>query len=48
MIEATEFPHLSMKPGAKGVLRVVINETRHFEGALPEPLYVDEVVNGAT
>jgi glutaredoxin-like protein len=48
MIEATEFPHLSMKYGVQGVPRIVVNETRHFEGALPEEMYVDEVVKAAS
>jgi glutaredoxin-like protein len=44
MIEATEFPALSMKYEVMGVPRVVINETHHFEGALPEEMYVEEVL----
>lgn len=44
MVEATEFPHLSMKYNVRGVPRVVINETHHFEGALPEEMYADEIV----
>ena len=47
MIEATEFPHLSMKYGVQGVPRIVVNETHHFEGALPEEMYADEVVKAA-
>ena len=44
MVEATEFPHLAMKYNVRGVPRVVINETHHFEGALPEDAYADEIV----
>jgi glutaredoxin-like protein len=44
MVEATEFPHLAMKYNVRGVPRVVINETHHFEGAYPEEMYIDEVV----
>ncbi len=44
MVEATEFPHLSMKYNVRGVPRVVINETHHFEGALPEEAYADEIL----
>ncbi|HEY9167748.1 MAG TPA: thioredoxin family protein [Candidatus Kryptonia bacterium] len=44
MVEATEFPDLSMKYNVRGVPRIVINETRHFEGAMPEEMYIDEVV----
>lgn len=37
MIEATEFPDLSMKYQVMGVPRTVINESVHLEGAAPEP-----------
>ncbi len=45
MVEATEFPHLSMKYNVRGVPRVVINETHHFEGALPDEAYIEEVLS---
>jgi len=48
MIEATEFSHLAMKYGVQGVPRIVVNETHHFEGALPEEMYVEEMVRAAT
>ena len=48
MIEATEFPQLSMKYGVQGVPRIVVNETHHFEGALPEEIYVEEIVKAAS
>jgi glutaredoxin-like protein len=38
MVEATEFPHLSMKYQVMGVPRTVINETVILEGAAPEPM----------
>jgi glutaredoxin-like protein len=38
MVEAIEFPHLSMKYQVQGVPRTVINETVHVEGAVPEPM----------
>jgi len=44
MVEATEFPHLAYKYGVRGVPRVVINENVHFEGALPEHLYIEKVL----
>lgn len=47
MIEATEFPHLANKYNVKGVPRVVLNEDLHFEGALPESAYVDQVLQAA-
>jgi glutaredoxin len=43
MVEATEFPHLSMKYSVMGVPRTVINETVHMEGAAPEPLLLAKV-----
>ncbi|MFN2122947.1 MAG: protein disulfide oxidoreductase [Candidatus Promineifilaceae bacterium] len=36
MVEASEFPHLSMKYNVMGVPRTVINEDFHVEGAVPE------------
>ena len=36
MVEATEFPDLSLKYQVMGVPRTVINETVHLEGAAPE------------
>lgn len=38
MIEATEFPDLSMKYQVMGVPRTVINEDGHLEGAAPEAM----------
>jgi predicted DsbA family dithiol-disulfide isomerase len=38
MVEAIEFPHLSMKYEVRGVPRTVINETIHVEGAAPEAM----------
>jgi hypothetical protein len=37
MVEAIEFPHLSMKYQVRGVPRTIINETIQVEGAVPEP-----------
>lgn len=45
MIEATEFPHLANKYNVRGVPRIVINEDYHFEGALGEQQYLDEVLH---
>ena len=38
MVEAIEFPHLSVKYQVQGVPRTVINEMIHIEGAVPEPM----------
>lgn len=40
MVEASEFPHLSMKYSVMGVPRTVINENTHVEGAVPEQMLV--------
>ena len=44
MVEATEFPHLANKYQVYGVPRTVINETIHVEGAVPEPMLVNELM----
>ncbi len=43
MVEATEFPHLSIKYQVQGVPRTVINETAHLEGAAPEQMLMTKV-----
>jgi hypothetical protein len=44
MVEATEFPHLANKYQVYGVPRTVINETIHIEGAVPEPMLINELM----
>ncbi len=49
MVEAIEFPHLANKYNVMGVPRIVINEDHHIEGAVPEKIFVEHVlqaVNG--
>lgn len=41
MIEATEFPELAEKYQVMGVPRVVINDARYFEGAVPEAQFLE-------
>jgi glutaredoxin-like protein len=43
MVEAIEFPHLSMKYQVQGVPRTVINESFHLEGAAPEAMLMSKV-----
>lgn len=43
MIEATEFPDLSMKYQVMGVPRTVINESEFQEGAAPEPMLIEKI-----
>ena len=47
MVEAIEFPHLSMKYQVQGVPRTVINETVHLEGAAPEMMLMAKVKEAA-
>jgi len=43
MVEATEFPDLSMKYNVMGVPRTVINETEFQEGAAPEHMLIEKI-----
>lgn len=45
MIEATEFPHLSVRYHVQGVPRTMIGEKEAIEGALPEPHFVQRVLD---
>ncbi len=45
MIEATEFPHLSMRYHVQGVPFTVIGEDNAIEGALPEPNFVQKILD---
>lgn len=44
VVEATEFPDLAQKYRIFGVPKVVINDQMEFEGALPEPRFLREVL----
>ena len=43
MVEANEFPHLSMRYNVMGVPRTVINEATFLEGAAPEAMLLAKV-----
>jgi len=43
-IEATEFPDLAGRYRVFAAPKIVINDKASFEGALPEELFVDEVL----
>ena len=47
-IEATEFPDLSRSYRVSAVPKVVINDRVEFEGALPEPQFLEAVVRAAS
>ncbi|NOZ63330.1 MAG: glutaredoxin [Calditrichaeota bacterium] len=46
MVEASEYPQLSNRYGVSAVPKIVINENVSFEGALPEPNYLEKVLEG--
>lgn len=48
MIEAVEFPHLANRDQVMAVPKTVIEGVGAFEGALPEPLYVEKIVQWVT
>ncbi len=43
-IEAGEFPSMAQRFGVQGVPRTVVNEHGAFVGALPEPQFVESVL----
>jgi alkyl hydroperoxide reductase subunit AhpF len=43
-IEATEFPDLSRSYRVMAVPKIVINDRVEFEGALPEPQFLEQVL----
>lgn len=45
MVEASEFPHLSQKYNVMGVPKTIVNETISFEGAVPEDMFVQRVLD---
>jgi hypothetical protein len=46
-IEATEFPDLSRAYQVMAVPKVVMNDRVEFEGALPEPEFLDAVLQAS-
>jgi predicted DsbA family dithiol-disulfide isomerase len=46
-IEATEFPDLSRQYRVMAVPRTVINDNVAIEGALPESIFVDRILEAA-
>ena len=47
MVEAQEFPRMAQRYNVRGVPRVVINENISFEGALPEPQYLEYILQAS-
>ena len=46
-IEATEFPDLSRQYRVMAVPRTVINDKIAIEGALPEAMFIDRILEAA-
>jgi glutaredoxin-like protein len=44
IIEANEFPHLAMKYRVMGVPKIVVNDKVEFVGAVPENLFLEQVL----
>ena len=44
MVDVGEVPYLGQKYGVMGVPKTVINEKTEFVGAVPEELFVQQVV----
>ena len=44
MVEATEFPHLSINYQVRGVPRTVINESHFVEGMVPEAVMLEKLL----
>lgn len=44
MVESVEFPHLVQKYNVFAVPKTVVNEEVSFEGAQPEPLFLEQVI----
>lgn len=48
MVEATEFPHLAQRYGVMGVPKTIANGRSAVEGALPEALFLENVLAAIT
>lgn len=46
-IDANEFPQLAIKYGIMGVPKIVVNEKVEFMGAVPENMFLEQVLLGA-
>jgi len=47
MVEAIEFPHLANTYHVYGVPRSIFNETVYVEGAVPEPMFLEKLLEAA-
>lgn len=47
VVDANEFPQLALKYGVMGVPKIVVNEEIEFIGAVPENMFLEQVLLGA-
>jgi len=47
VVDANEFPQLALKYGVMGVPKIVVNEKVEFVGAVPENMFLEQVLLGA-
>jgi predicted DsbA family dithiol-disulfide isomerase len=47
MVAAGEFPQLTQRYQVMAVPKIVINETTSFEGAVPETMFLERVLEAA-
>jgi glutaredoxin-like protein len=47
VVDANEFPQLALKYGVMGVPKIVLNEKVKFIGAVPENMFLEQVLLGA-
>ena len=47
VVEVSEFPAVANRYSVRGVPKVIINETRGFEGAIPPAAFVQHVLEAA-
>jgi predicted DsbA family dithiol-disulfide isomerase len=43
-IDANEFPDMAIKYGVMGVPKIVVNEKIEFVGAIPEDMFLEQVL----
>jgi predicted DsbA family dithiol-disulfide isomerase len=47
MVEVQEFPFLAQKYNIFGVPKTVVNETVQFEGAVPEAIFLEKLLQAS-
>jgi predicted DsbA family dithiol-disulfide isomerase len=47
IVEISEFPHLTQKYQVRGVPKTIINEDFALEGAAPESMFIDKIIEAS-